>query len=170
MTTVEQALQNAVLALPVGVKNHPGVLVYVEGGSLFASATDGYVYINTMVLQVDMTLNFRTFVPKAALKAAIDSDEETALALSNLPVVDDPEMEAQLQTLRDMASDDSYDSAIPEFRYAPDRLKKLGSLKPEGRPVTIRLASENGLNYARFGYGGSTVGVFTLLEEDEDSV
>lgn len=157
------ALANAISVLPVGVKNHPGVLMQSYGGTLYVSATDGYVYVVTEVF-LPVKMDHTAFVDKAAAKAMLGS-EEPLKDFASLPEVGEEVQERQnLEALYAMASDPGSDTEANALTYAADRVKKLGSLKPAGLPLLVIPARDAGVWYARFVYGEQTYGVFTLLD------
>lgn len=165
MATFEEALQNAVSVLPAGVKNHPGVYVEATAGIANVMATDGYVYVCTMAPADEVT--FHGFLSKAQAKDVLSAESPLDALVEQVAGIDQEAL-GNLLDLRSMALNRYYDVTAVILRYVPDRFKKLGALKPQGEYIDTWPAEECGNKYVRFRYGRNTIGVFTLLDPEEE--
>jgi len=160
--SLRNALANAISVLPTGVKNDLGVHFLATREGLRVSGSDGYTFV-TQLVSVDVVPGTEVHVPKTVLKT-LPKDFELPDLMALLESDGCPPASHTFTTLINMATDPLGGEARTEFSWAPDRVKKIGMLKPAGLPIQCVHDSNEHVDYVRFTYG-DVQGVFTLLED-----
>ena len=165
MSELHDAIANAVSLLPTGVKSDLGVHFLLDGNSLRISGTDGYTFVTQVVEVEEGNIAIDHFLDKAIVKA-LPKDIEVDDLISEIAESGVPRTEGNVIQLIDMATSPMTEETVSTIRFAPDRIKKIGSLKPPGLPIVCRLLALESITCIQFDYGDAK-GIFTLLEESE---
>lgn len=165
MSDLQDAIANAVSLLPTGVKSDLGVHFLLEGGGLRISGTDGYTFVTQLVDIDPGAPKIDHFLDKATVKA-LPKELNMSTLVAEIAESGVPRTESNMIQLIDMATSPFAEAFMSEIRFAPDRVKKIGSLKPAGLPIVCRLLSLGAVPCVQFDYGDAK-GIFTLLEGPE---
>lgn len=163
MSELTDAIANAVSLLPTGVKSDLGVHFLTEHRVLRISGTDGYTFVTQALETEHEEEPLDHFLDKAIVKA-LPKDVGLVEVLEAVLLQGVPRTESNILQLIDMATSPLSGSPVSELRFAPDRIKKIGALKPSGLPIVCKLLDLEHITCIQFDYGDAS-GIFTLLED-----